>query len=83
MIEYKSPFNGPKENRSENEIASITLDCCFTIHRELGPSLLESVYETCLIYELEQKGMPARKVLNGYMEAINKSNAKIPRDWSK
>ncbi len=57
MIEYKSPFNGPKENRSENEIASITLDCCFTIHRELGPGLLESVYETCLIYELEQKGI--------------------------
>ena len=33
--------------------------------------------------ELEEKGMPARKVLNGYMEAMNKSNAKIPRDWSK
>ena len=27
------------------------------VHRNLGPGLLESVYETCLAYELEQVGL--------------------------
>ncbi len=27
------------------------------MHRELGPGLLESVYEECLFYELRQKGI--------------------------
>lgn len=26
------------------------------VHRELGPGLLESVYERCLVYELEKNG---------------------------
>jgi len=26
------------------------------VHRELGPGLLESAYEACLAYELEQRG---------------------------
>ena len=27
------------------------------VHRTLGPGLLESVYETCLCFELEQRGI--------------------------
>jgi GxxExxY protein len=27
------------------------------VHRELGPGLLEAVYETCLAYELAQRGL--------------------------
>ena len=30
------------------------LDCAFKVHTELGPGLLESAYEQCLKYELEQ-----------------------------
>lgn len=33
------------------------LDCAFTIHTELGPGLLESAYEECLLYELEETGL--------------------------
>lgn len=40
----------------ENKIASSILDQAFKIHTELGPGLLESVYERCLKYELEQAG---------------------------
>jgi GxxExxY protein len=51
---------------SENEIASIVVDCCLKIHKLLGPGLFESVYEEVLCYELQkrnlkverQKGMP-------------------------
>ncbi|WP_121357010.1 GxxExxY protein [Flavisolibacter nicotianae] len=31
------------------------VDIAFSIHKELGPGLLESVYEKCFCYELEQR----------------------------
>lgn len=45
----------------ENEISEIILDCCFIIHRRLGPGLLESVYEEILAYELSMKNMSFEK----------------------
>jgi len=33
------------------------LDACFKIHSVLGPGLLESAYEKCLIHELRKMGM--------------------------
>src|SRR4051794_9500166 len=38
-------------------LAKITFDCALKVHRTLGPGLLESVYETCLAYELEKNGL--------------------------
>lgn len=35
----------------------IALDACFRVHSELGPGLLERVYEECLCYELSQAGI--------------------------
>jgi len=35
----------------------IVLDCSFKIHSELGPGLLESVYEHCLFHELTKSGL--------------------------
>lgn len=46
---------------SENEIAAVVVDLCFHIHRRYGPGLLESVYETILHYELEQKGLKVER----------------------
>lgn len=43
------------ENMDENEISKIVLDAAFKVHRELGPGLFESVYETVLEYELINK----------------------------
>lgn len=43
-------------SKIENRIATAILDQAFKIHTELGPGLLESVYEECLKYELEQAG---------------------------
>ena len=37
----------------ENELATIILDVAFEIHRQLGPGLLESVYQAAMIYELK------------------------------
>lgn len=33
------------------------LDAAYTVHTDLGPGLLESVYEACLAYELRNQGV--------------------------
>lgn len=42
---------------TENEISKIVVDACYKIHYELGPGLLESVYEEILFYELTTIGL--------------------------
>jgi GxxExxY protein len=42
---------------TENEIGKIVVDTALAVHRELGPGLLESVYEIVLAYELQQRGL--------------------------
>ena len=42
---------------TENEIAKIIVNASLNIHKELGPGLLESVYENCLSFELRQSGL--------------------------
>jgi GxxExxY protein len=46
---------------TENEIGSIVVDSSIAIHRELGPGLFESVYETVLAYELEERGVEVER----------------------
>jgi GxxExxY protein len=38
-------------------IATEIVDAAFRVHTKLGPGLLESVYETCLEYELKKRGL--------------------------
>jgi len=38
-------------------VASVAVDCGFHIHKELGPGLLESVYEALLAEALAQQGL--------------------------
>lgn len=42
---------------NENELSKIILDSAIQVHRALGPGLLESAYQKCLAYELEQNGL--------------------------
>lgn len=37
------------------------LGCAINVHRELGPGLLESVYQKCLIHELKSKGFKVKQ----------------------
>lgn len=48
------------EQKTENQICTVILDQAFKIHTELGPGLLESVYEKCLQYEMMQAGFDAQ-----------------------
>ena len=42
---------------TENEIAKEIVDAAYHVHKRLGPGLLESVYETVLVYELKKRGL--------------------------
>ncbi len=42
---------------SENEIGEMLLGCAIRVHSALGPGLLESAYEACLLYELDKAGL--------------------------
>ncbi|WP_179008602.1 GxxExxY protein [Winogradskyella forsetii] len=42
---------------TENDISRIVIDVCYHIHVELGPGLLESVYEEILYLELKNEGL--------------------------
>lgn len=50
-----------KEEYFENELSSIIIDFCYHIHIELGPGLLESVYEEVLYYELKRIGLQVER----------------------
>ena len=45
----------------ENALATTVVDIAFLLHRALGPGLLESVYERCFCFELEQRNIPYLK----------------------
>jgi GxxExxY protein len=40
-----------------NQLTEKILFCAFNVHTALGPGLLESTYESCLIYELQENGL--------------------------
>jgi GxxExxY protein len=42
---------------TENEISKVIVDAAIAVHKELGPGLLESVYEVVLAYEIRQRGL--------------------------
>jgi len=39
------------------KVAAETVDAAYKVHKALGPGLLESVYEACLLHELRRRGI--------------------------
>ena len=44
-----------------NQLTEQILKCAFNVHSALGPGLLESAYEACLYYELQQTGLKVER----------------------
>ena len=40
-----------------NQLTSKTIQAAIAVHKELGPGLLESVYQACMLIELENTGV--------------------------
>ncbi len=50
-----------KKILTDNELTELVIGLAIKVHKELGPGLLESVYEACLYYELIKAGLKAER----------------------
>lgn len=50
-----------KPTDSEEEIGKAVVHAAFTVHKSLGPGLLERVYEACMEHELKKNGFEVRR----------------------
>ena len=48
-------------NKENDPLTEKVIGLAIEVHRGLGPGLLESAYEECLCYELDQHGIPYRR----------------------
>jgi len=44
-----------------NRVTERIIGAAIEVHRHLGPGLLESTYETCLVYELQTAGLKVER----------------------
>lgn len=67
--------------KTKDEINVLTgqiLDACITVHKEMGPGLLESVYELCLMKEFEIRGI---KAINQYPIPLVYKGFELSKDF--
>jgi GxxExxY protein len=50
-----------KNNMEINQITEKIIGCAIEVHKCLGPGLLESAYEECLVFELQNVGLIVEK----------------------
>jgi GxxExxY protein len=48
-------------NEREEFLCKEIVDCAYKVHSQLGPGLLEKIYETCFCYELSKKEIPYQR----------------------
>lgn len=48
-------------SEKEERIARKIVDAAYTVHKELGPGLLEKVYEVCFCHELSKRGLEYKR----------------------
>jgi len=46
-----------------NELSSIILKSAIAVHQEMGPGLLEGVYQQCMILELGNRGLVVNQMI--------------------
>ncbi|MBC8175423.1 MAG: GxxExxY protein [Candidatus Marinimicrobia bacterium] len=47
----------PKLPQRSEELGKMIVEAAYQVHKNIGPGLLESIYEKCLIYELKKMGL--------------------------
>jgi len=48
----------------EESIAKKIVDAAFTVHKKLGPGLLEKIYEICFCHELSKRGLKYQRQID-------------------
>jgi GxxExxY protein len=51
-------------SEEEDRVGKAIVDAAYHVHKELGPGLLEKVYEICFCYVLEQKGYRVKRQID-------------------
>lgn len=54
-------FEETAENQNINRVTEKIIGCAISVHRGLGPGLLESAYEECLSFELTQNRLAFKR----------------------
>jgi GxxExxY protein len=62
----QSEIDMKEQDRREREefLAKEIVDCAFKVHKQLGPGLLEKVYEVCFCHELAKKGISFQRQID-------------------
>jgi GxxExxY protein len=48
-------------SNNEEAVAKKIVDAAYTVHENLGPGLLEKIYETCFCHELKKRNLSFRR----------------------
>jgi len=48
-------------NKTEELLCKEIVDSAYKVHSQLGPGLLEKIYESCLCYELSKRDIPYKR----------------------
>jgi GxxExxY protein len=48
----------------EEYLSQEIVDCAVTVHKKLGPGLLERIYEVCFCHELNKRGIKTLRQVN-------------------
>jgi len=51
-------------SKRTEEIAGIIVNSAYKVHKELGPGLLERVYEVCLAHEISKSGLEVKRQID-------------------
>lgn len=51
-------------SKREEEIGKRIVDCAYKVHCQLGPGLLEKIYEVCLAHELKKSGLKVQRQID-------------------
>jgi len=54
----------PLVTEEEDRIGREIVNAAYHVHKELGPGILEKVYEVCFCHVLEQKGLEIKRQLD-------------------
>jgi GxxExxY protein len=66
------------EKEKYNEITGMILQASISVHKEMGPGLLETIYEYCLCKELHSIGLSA---VNQYMLPLYYKGENLHKDF--
>ena len=61
MTEQESAERFKSLTEQEELIATQIVDAAFTVHKRLGPGLLENIYEVCFCYELKKRKLNVKR----------------------